>query len=273
MPVVVTIFGVVVSVIRAAMQIVLGIIQVVTGIISGNWRQVFTGLGNIASGAFNLIVSVIRGALGIIGSVVMAGLSLVGSVFRSVWGGVTSFLGGVWGNITNGVSGMIGKVVGFFSGLIGKITGAIGNAGSALFETGRNIIQGLIDGISGMMGAIGRAVINIVPEAIRGPFEDLLGIASPSKVFRAYGVNIGEGLVLGIEDMYDPVAEATALLAMTPAVPEFVGAAASTGRAAVAYPGGSADAAPPLVQNVYPREGQSEQTIADIAARKILRRD
>jgi tape measure domain-containing protein len=271
MPVVVTVFSVIVSLITSAMQIIQGIIQVVTGIISGNWAQVFQGLGNIVSGVFSFIVNLISGALGIIGSVVMAGLSLVGSVFMNVWNGVTSFLGGVWGNITNGVSGMIGNVVGFFSGLIGRITGAIGNAGSALFSTGQQIIQGLINGISGMMGAIGRAVLSIVPEAIRGPFEDLLGIHSPSRVFRAYGVNIGEGLILGLEDMYDPVAEATSLLASTPEVPAFASASAINGYSALAEPDTASYSGPLVQQTVMPRENMSEMTIADLSARNIVR--
>lgn len=275
MPVVVTVFSVIASVIRSAMQIVMGIIQVVTGIITGNWKQVFTGLGNIVSGVFGLIVNLIRGALQIIGQVVISGLSLVGGFFRSVFSGVASFLGGVWGNITRGVSSMIGGVVGFFGGLIGRITGAIGNAGGALLQTGKDIIQGLIDGIGSMMGAIGRAVLNIVPEAIRGPFEDLLGIRSPSRVAIYWGHMIGEGLVTGTEDMYGDVATAAEgmAIAMTPEVPAFVGAARATGAASVAYPagGGTDGSGASVVQNVYPREGQSEETIAEISARKLLR--
>lgn len=271
MPVVVTVFGVVVSLITSAMQIVQGIIQVVTGMISGNWSQVFTGLGNIAAGAFGFIVNLISGAISVIGSVIGAGLQFVGQVFINVWNGVTSFLGGVWGNITSGVSGMIGEVTGFFSGLIGKITGAIGDAGGALLQTGKDIIQGLINGIGSMMGAIGRAVIDIVPEAIRGPFESLLGIASPSKVFRAYGVNIGEGLVLGIQDMYDPVAEATALLAVTPEPPAFASSAALNAYADYAATGADTGRSGPLVEQiVYPAEKMSEENLAEIAARKIV---
>lgn len=269
LPVVVMVFSVAASVIQSAMQIIQGIIQVVTGIISGNWSQVFQGLGNIVSGAFNLIVNLIRGALGIIGSVVIAGLQIVGSAFMSVFNSVSSFLGGVWGNITSGVSGMIGSVVGFFSGLIGRITGAIGNAGGALLQVGKDIVQGLINGIGSMMGAIGRAVINIVPEAIRGPFESLLGIASPSKVFRGYGHNIGEGLVLGIGDMYGAVAAATEGLAYVPGAPEFASSAALTSYAALAVPADTARSGPLVEQNVYPSEKMSEENLAEISARKI----
>jgi hypothetical protein len=179
------------------------------------------------------------------------------------------FLGGIWGNITNGVSGMIGDVVGFFSGLIGRITGAIGNAGGALLQTGKNIIQGLIDGIGSMMGSIGRAVINIVPEAIRGPFEDLLGIKSPSRVFRAYGHNIGEGLVLGLADMYGAVATATEGLAYVPGAPEFASSHSLDTYGGYARPGDTGGSGAVINQYIQPAEKMSEENLANISARKI----
>jgi phage-related protein len=213
MPVVVTVFGVIATVITAAMQIVQGIIMVVTGIITGNWSQVWNGILTILSGVWNLITSLISGAIGIVGSVIGAGLGLVSSVFSSVWNGVVGFLGGVWNNIVNGVSGMIGNVIGFFGGLIGKITGAIGNAGSALFGVGQDIINGLINGIGSMMGAIGNAIVSLVPGPIVGVFKNLLGIASPSKVFKAFGGFIGEGLVIGLTGSVPSIRSATSKMA------------------------------------------------------------
>lgn len=226
MPVVVTVFSVVASVITAAMQLVQGVIQVVTGIISGNWSQVWSGIGNVFSGIWNTIVAVVTGALQIIGQVVISGLGMVGNFVISALSSIGRFFADTWNNVVNGVSSMIGNVVGFFSGLIGRITGAIGNAGSALFSVGKNIVQGLIDGIGSMMGAIGRAVISIVPEAIRGPFESLLGIRSPSRVFQGYGVNIGQGLINGLDGMHGRIASSVEGMVTVPAVPSFAGGSA-----------------------------------------------
>lgn len=221
MPVVVTVFGIIADVITNAMQIVMGIIEVVTGIISGNWAQVWSGILNVVSGIFGLIVSVISGAIqGFIG-IIGAGLNIVVSTFTNIFTGIVNYIGTAWNSILSGASGMLADLVGFFSGILGKITGAIGDVGGALFTTGKNIIQGLIDGIGSMMGAIGRAVINIVPEAIRGPFESLLGIHSPSRVFRGYGVNIGQGLVLGIGDMHGRIEDAVTGMVTVPDAPAF----------------------------------------------------
>lgn len=227
MPVVVTVFSVIASVITAAMQIVQGIIQVVTGIISGNWEQVWAGIGNIFGGIWNTIVAVVSGALQIVGQVVISGLGLVANFVGSVLGNIGRFFADTWNNVINGVSGMIGNLLGFFGGLGGKIMGALGDIGSTLFNTGKNIIQGLIDGIGSMMGAIGRAVLNIVPEAIRGPFEQLLGIHSPSRVFRGYGVNIGQGLILGIGDMHSDIESAVNGMVTVPSSPAYGSASAA----------------------------------------------
>lgn len=269
MPVVVTVFGVIASVIGSVMQIIMGIIQVVTGIISGNWAQVWQGIGNILSGVWNTIVNLVRGAISIVGSYISAGVGLAVGFMQSGFSGLVGFLGGIWSNITNGVSGMIGNVIGFFSGLIGRITGALGNAGSVLFNTGRDIIQGLINGISGMMGAIGRAVLSIVPEAIRGPFEQLLGIHSPSRVAIWWGHMIGGGLIEGLDDMVKPVSVGMEALVTAPSL-STAALAAAGGRYAYDVDSGQYRQGVTVEQTVYPSEKMSERSLADIAASKIV---
>lgn len=221
MPVVTTVFGVIANVIGSVMQIVMGIIQVVTGIISGNWSQVWQGIGNIFGGIWKLIVSVVTGALQIIGQVVISGLGLVANFVGSALSGIGRFFVDVFNSTINNLGSFIGTLLNFFGGLGGKIMGALGNIGALLFSTGKNIIQGLIDGIGSMMGAIGRAVMNIVPEAIRGPFEQLLGIRSPSRIFRGYGANIGQGLILGIGDMHSDIESAVNGMVTVPSSPAF----------------------------------------------------
>ena len=269
MPVVVTVFGVIVNLITSAMQIIQGIIQVVTGIISGNWAQVFEGLGNIVGGVFSFIVNFIGGALQIIGQVIISGVSMAAGFFVAGFQNTVGLLAGVWGNIVNGASNMISGLLGFFGGLPGKILGALGDFGGLLVSVGKDMIQGLINGISGMMGAIGRAVLSIVPEAIRGPFEDLLGIHSPSTVFRDYGHNIGQGLVLGLADMHGAVAAATEGLAYVPGAPEFASAYSLNAYAGYATPNDTAGNGTTINQYVQPSEKMSEENVANVAARKI----
>lgn len=102
----------------------------------------------------------------------------------------------------------------FFSDLPSKIKSAIGDLGSALFQKGKDVIQGLINGVKSMAGSIGSAIANIMPAPIK-KLTGFLGISSPSKMFHGFGVNIGEGLVLGVESQQRAVETAVSKLAVT----------------------------------------------------------
>ena len=274
LPVVVTVFSVVADVVKNAMQIVQGIIQVVTGIISGNWSQVWSGILNIVGGIWNTIGSLISGAIRVVASVISGVLGSIAGVWNSIWGGIAGFLGGIWGQITGAVSGGINGVIGFFGGLLGRITGAIGNAAGALYGIGQNIIQGLVNGIGSMMGAIGSAILSLVPGPIVGVFKDLLGIHSPSRVFRGFGVNIGEGLILGIQDMHADVERSIADLAGIPAgaviaAPDIQGGGLTGAVTAATLASGTTG--PAIVQENHFNTPMSEESYAELAARKLLR--
>lgn len=260
LPVVVTVFGVIANVITSVMQIIQGIIQVVTGIISGNWSQVWEGIQNIFGGIWNTIVALITGVIQIIGSVISNGLNLMFSVVSSVLGSVGQFFADTWNNIVNGVSSMIGQVGGFFSGLWDTITGALAGAGQWLFDAGRNIVQGLFDGIKSLAGTIGNFFLSLLPGWIVEPFKLALGIHSPSRVFKGLGVNIGQGLLDGVDGMQGKIDGTMANLVTVPSVPTF-GAPGFTPAAAGLTGSGAA-----VVQNIHPAPGMSEETIGRIAA-------
>lgn len=272
-------------------QIVSGAVQAVWSFVQlwivGKLTEIVGGamsfLRGIFGGAWDFIAGVVRGAANGISSyigwmivgirgVIDGGLNFVRAIFVGAWDGIVGFLRGALDGITSGVSGMIGNVVGFFGGLLGRITGAIGNAAGALWGIGRNIIQGLIDGIGSMMGAIGSAILSLVPGPIVGVFKDLLGIHSPSRVFRGFGVNIGEGLILGIKDMHGDVEDAVAKLAGIPAGAAFASPSVVLGGIQGALAGSSAgNAQPTIVQNNTFTTPMSEETVAELSARKLLR--
>ena len=230
-----TILGMLPSIITAALDLFLGLVTgllqaapvIINGLLGMLPQLMSTLIGmlpQLIDAAVQLFTGIVR-ALPIIlpqliGAIMQIGPQLVSTLISMVpmlVGAGVSLIGG----LISGASSMFGAVVGLFGGLMGRISGAIGNAGSALLQTGKDIIQGLIDGIGSMMGAIGRAVLSIVPEAIRGPFEDLLGIHSPSRVFRGYGVNIGQGLILGIGDMHSDIESAVNGMVTVPTAPAY----------------------------------------------------
>jgi hypothetical protein len=86
----------------------------------------------------------------------------------------------------------------FVGGIGGRVVNALGNFGSLLYNSGRDLIQGLLNGAGSLLSNIGKFFLDKVPGWIREPFKKALGIASPSKVFAGYGKNIVQGLAGGI---------------------------------------------------------------------------
>ncbi|MHC6176244.1 phage tail tape measure protein [Glutamicibacter sp. X7] len=136
--------------------------------------------------------------------------------WNAMWGAVGAFLAGLWQQFVDGATQMGSDLVAFFTGLPDMILGALKGAGSWLVETGKNIIQGLLDGISSLAGTIGNFFLDLLPDWIVGPFKAALGIHSPSKVFAGFGENIGEGVLVGVEDMAPAIDDTMAHLVEVP---------------------------------------------------------
>lgn len=79
--------------------------------------------------------------------------------------------------------------------------------GINLFDIGTNIIKGLINGVKSMTNSVIDSVKGVVDGAIEGA-KKLLGINSPSRLFKQFGIYTGQGFVNGITEMNDKVAKA-----------------------------------------------------------------
>jgi hypothetical protein len=112
----------------------------------------------------------------------------------------------------------VSAAVGFVKELPGKVLGALGNLGSLLYDSGKNMIQGLLNGAGSLLRNIGRFFIDLLPGWIVDPFKWALGINSPSKVFAGFGQNIGQGLINGMASMQPAVAAQMAAMANTQAL-------------------------------------------------------
>lgn len=73
-------------------------------------------------------------------------------------------------------------------------------------SAGSDLIQGLIDGVLAKAGELISTVTGTVGDAI-AQAKALLGIDSPSKIFYDIGINIGQGLIDGIDAMQGSVME------------------------------------------------------------------
>lgn len=218
------VWNVIVSAWTAGHNFLMGILEAIWGFIVAVWNGIF-GAVSVAVGAVwdvistawtaghNFLMGILNAIWGFIAGVwngivgtISGAVGVVWGVISSVFGQVAGYLGGIWDNIVNGVSGMINTVVGFFGGMWDRITGFFSGAGTALYDVGKNMIQGLLDGAGSLLSNIGQFFLNMVPGWIVGPFKDALGIHSPSRVFRGFGQNLGQGLMLGTDDVKPDVA-------------------------------------------------------------------
>lgn len=129
-----------------------------------------------------------------------------GSQFIS---GLAGFMSGLAGNVSSWLSGAISTVVGWVSQFASNATSAASTFGSnlrsglasipgTLGNIGSNIIQGIVNGITGAAGKVKDAIGNAIGNAVDFA-KHLLGIASPSKLFKKFGYYTMEGMRLGIE--------------------------------------------------------------------------
>jgi tape measure domain-containing protein len=204
LPVVTIVFSAIVPIITAALQVVQGVIQVVTGLITGNWKQVWAGLGNIVGGAWNLIKSVVSGAIRVVGALISAGLGVVRAIWSASWAGIRANVAAAAGAITSvvhgmvsGVSSAIGAVGHVFAGVKGIITAGVSGANSWLLGIGSQIVSGLKRGISSAWGGV-TSLVRGLTDKLPAIVRKALGIASPSKVFAQLGKYVVQGFAQGI---------------------------------------------------------------------------
>ena len=153
--------------VQAAIQLFQGIVnaipRVIPMVVTGITELVNNVLTNLPSFLGQLIdaaVTLFTGIVTAIPEVVPAVLDGIAQLLQNVWDAITSF---------------------------------------DLIGAGTDLIQGLIDGILSMGGAIIDAIGGVVGGAIDWA-KGLLGIGSPSKLFRQFGDWTMQGLALGIED-------------------------------------------------------------------------
>lgn len=95
-----------------------------------------------------------------------------------------------------------------------SLKGNVKNEMAEMPNIGVYAVSGLIDGMMSKQGDLMNAA-QALAGIVAGAFSDALDIHSPSRVMKGYGINIGEGLILGINEMAGKVAGATKRLAKT----------------------------------------------------------
>lgn len=155
------------------------------------WRAVITT-------AWKVISAVVRGAIAVVRSIVVGGFSAIRGAISSAMNAARSVVSNAWGAIKGAVSKGVSNVVDLARGMIGRTKAALGGAGTALISVGQDLIRGFIGGIGDMADQVLGAVENVIGGA-KAKAKALLGINSPSRVFRQIGAWTVQGFVKGLD--------------------------------------------------------------------------
>lgn len=167
--------------------------------------------GNIAAFLSMVITSVVGWVANMAANAVSAGSQFIS--------GIAGFLSALPGNIASWLAGVISTVIGWVSEFASNATSAATQFASNLVDglasipgqvtsVGSNIIQGIVNGVTGAAGKVVDAVKDAVGGAIEGA-KNLLGIHSPSRVFREIGRYTMQGAALGVDDDADLLSKST----------------------------------------------------------------
>ena len=132
--------------------------------------------------------------------------------------GVKALAGGISGFVKGGAELLQGAINGIrekWPGIVEAVKGAVNNAvkaasglGGKLVQAGKDLIQGFMNGIKSKAQAVWDAAVGVGQKAIDG-VKHILGIASPSKVFKQLGKYTAQGMSIGL-DKYAFMAEESA---------------------------------------------------------------
>lgn len=191
-------------------------------------QYVIANVPNILNAAIQFFGMILQGIVTYGPQILSTLVSLLGQLIGQViaWAGqmlsnaisaAANFLGGLMG----GLAALPGQIAGFLGGLISSVASWVGEMASNAIDAasqfagnlidglasipgqvvsiGSQIIQGMVDGVTGaaqgLIDAVGGAVSGAIDWA-----KGLLGIASPSKVFREIGQFTMQGAALGVDD-------------------------------------------------------------------------
>ena len=151
-------------------------VQIITSIISG-----------LAQMAGQLLASIVK----ILGSLLTTALSYLPRFFALGAELITKIVGGIFSTM--------GEIVNVAQQVVEKAKSTFKQGVESFVSIGKDIISGLVRGITSGITAVTDAIGGVVNKAINTG-KKLLGINSPSRVFKQIGAWTSEGMAIGIDN-------------------------------------------------------------------------
>lgn len=101
--------------------------------------------------------------------------------------------------IGNGIKGAGSFISSSAKTIVDTLYNGVKQLPQTMLNLGRQMIQGLINGIRGMIAGVKDNIAEVASGAV-STLKNILGIHSPSTVFKEIGVNLMQGLSIGMKD-------------------------------------------------------------------------
>lgn len=173
------------AIVNAIPQLIEAILSMLPLLIEGA-IQLFLGL---ALGLVQALPQIIDTVINAIPQIAQALIAAAPQIFQA---GIKLFM-----ELAKAVPQILGSLVTAIGSLVQGGIRSIGGFVGQMAQAGLDLIMGLVRGIQNAAGAVADAVTGAVGGAINAA-KNLLGIASPSKVFAEIGMFTAEGLAIGI---------------------------------------------------------------------------
>ena len=188
--------GLVLALIQVMPQLTTGLMTALSNLV----MMLIANVPNFLQGALDMFNTLWQAIITVGPEVLSNIISLLGQLLANVAAQAPGMLvsaGQLLGQLAAAIINAVPDAITAIAGLLQQVFDQVSNFD--LLQAGIDLMQGLIDGIASMASQVWNAVTGAVQGAIDGALS-LLGIASPSKVFRQIGEYTMEGFAEGIDD-------------------------------------------------------------------------
>ena len=195
----------------AAIQLFMALVQAIPQILPQLITAAISAINSVASMLPTLIPLILQAAI----TLFMALVSSIPQVLPQLLAAIASAIGSVVSYLPSFIGAILSAAVSLFMGivkavpqivdallsaignLIGQGVNAVRNKVGEFLSAGRNLMQGLINGVIGGASGLVNSVLNAVGGAVNA-VKNFLGIHSPSRLFKEFGLFTMEGMEEGI---------------------------------------------------------------------------
>lgn len=167
------------------------------------FRNFWIGLWNAIVSIVSVCIETVINVISTIIETIVNIISFIASIPSKIWNIISKIPGLIWNVLVD----MYNKAKEGITNVFNVIVDTMKKLPGKMLDIGKNIVKGIWDGINGAKDWIGKKIGGFADGIVKG-FKKALSIHSPSVVMeKQIGVNVGLGVVEGIDDTQKQINE------------------------------------------------------------------